>query len=98
MPRGLRGFLRAGFPPHRAIIKRDSTTIFFNPDLPDDAFEAEGAEAALANWEKEYEGKCTQEALPGRIRDVHATRGRDNAGILVSPLDWHPAFWRTRLA
>jgi hypothetical protein len=46
----VRGFTRAGFPPHRAIVKRESLTIFFSPDVPDEIFDANDPEAALARW------------------------------------------------
>jgi hypothetical protein len=53
----LRGFARAGLKPQRAVVKRDSTTLFFNPDLPDEAFkdDSDDPEAALAKWERDHE-------------------------------------------
>lgn len=51
----VQGFALAGFPPNHAVVKRDSTTIFFNTDLPDDIFESDDPDAALAKWERENE-------------------------------------------
>lgn len=51
----IQGFALAGFPPHRAILRDESTTIFFNPDLPDDIFESDDPDAALRKWEAENE-------------------------------------------